>query len=482
MILTLSAVLLGAQLALASARELLALEPCRIRNPSGSRSEAASCGRFVVPEHPDDPNGRAIELFVAVVPAFAPEPEPDALTLLAGGPGAAATEFYVDYAAAFERVRRRHDILLVDQRGTGGSQRLDCPDTAAVLDAGPEAVRAAAQSCLAALGADPRYYTTSIAVRDLEAVRAALGYPQLDLYGASYGTRVALHYLRRYPQRTRAVILDGVAPADVVLGPQIALDAQAELDRIFARCAAETECHERFPDLALRFKALRVRLEASPLALTLPDPRIAEPVETIFGEAELDAAVRLLSYTTHTASLLPLLLDRAAAGDVAPLAAQSLMVARELGDTVSEGMHNAVVCTEDVPWFELDDADRAALDATYLGTSQVDGLVAICDVWPRGVLDENFKTPVSSDRPVLLLSGENDPVTPARNGEHALATLPQGRHLVAPGQGHGIAPLGCVPTLLAQFIEAASAETLDAACIDRLRAAPFFTSFNGPPP
>jgi pimeloyl-ACP methyl ester carboxylesterase len=482
MIVSLSAALVGAQLALASAQATLALEPCRIHDPSGSRSTAARCGRVTVPENPDAADGREIALFVAVVPALAPRAAPDALTLLAGGPGAAATQFYVDYAAAFERVRRQRDIVLVDQRGTGASQPLDCPDTASALDAGPEDVRDAAQRCLAALDADPRYYTTSVAVRDLDAVRAALGYAQLDVYGASYGTRVALHYLRRYPQRTRLVILDGVAPADVALGPRIALDAQAVLDGIFARCAAEAACREHFPDLALRFKALRVRLAEQPLAVTLSDPRTGDAADTLFGAPELDAAVRLLSYATDTTALLPLLIDRAAGGEVAPLAAQSLMVARDLGETVSEGMHNAVVCAEDVPYFDISDAERAALAATYLGTSQVDGLVSICDVWPRGAIDADFKTPVTSDRPALLLSGENDPVTPPRNGEHALATLAHGRHLIAPGQGHGIAPLGCVPALLARFIESASTEALEAGCVERLGVAPFFTSFNGPPP
>jgi pimeloyl-ACP methyl ester carboxylesterase len=482
MIVTLSAALLGAGVATADlATPSLELAPCRIEDPGGARSAAARCGHLSVAENPDAPDGRRIELYVAVVPALHVHAQADALTVIAGGPGAAATAFYVDYAAAFERVHRERDILLVDQRGTGASHPLQCPDSTSE-DANPDAVRAAAQRCVEALDADPRYYTTSIAVRDLDAVRAALGYAQLDLYGVSYGTRVALHYLRRYPQRTRAVILDGVLPADLALGPGIALDAQHALDRMFERCAADGACNEHFPDVRERFAELRTRLGETPLTLTLADPQSAEPVETHFGPNELDAAVRLLSYASDTVALLPLLLDRAAVGEVAPLAAQSLMVGRDLGETLSEGMHNAVVCTEDVPFFELDDSMRAALADTYLSTTQVDGLIAICDVWPRGVLDPDFKAPVVSDRPVLLLSGESDPVTPPRNAEHALATLSHGFSLVAVGQGHGVAALGCVPQLIGDFITAASADGLDASCMKRLGPAPFFTSFNGPEP
>jgi pimeloyl-ACP methyl ester carboxylesterase len=275
-------------------------------------------------------------------------------------------------------------------------------------------------------------------------------------------------------------MLDGVLPADVALGPEIALDAQRALDNVFTRCAADAACNAHFPELRLRFAELRTRLDATPLALTLADPQTAEPVQTSFGDAELDAAVRLLSYSTDTIALLPLLIDRASAGEVAPLAAQALMVARNLGETLSEGMHNSIVCAEDVPFFAIDDAQRAALAATYLGTTQVDGLMAICDAWPKGVIDPDFKTPVALQTPALLLSGESDPVTPPRNAEHVLATLPRGRQVVAAGQGHGIAILGCVPQLLADFVDAASAERLDLSCVARLGPAPFFTSFNGP--
>jgi pimeloyl-ACP methyl ester carboxylesterase len=482
MILTLSAALLGAQLARTPSATSIALDACRIRNTTGSRSIAARCGRLEVPENPAAPDGRQIELFVAVVPALDVHPLPDALTVLAGGPGAAATEFYVDYAAAFDRIHRKRDIVLVDQRGTGASHRLDCPDTAADLDAGPDDVRAAAARCVAALDADLRYYTTSIAVHDLDAVRAALGYAQLDLYGASYGTRVALHYARRYPDRARTLMLDGVLPADIALGPEIALDAQRALENVFSRCDADAACAGHFPELRSRFSQLRTRLEATPLSVTLADPQTAEPVETRFGDAELGAAIRLLSYSTDTIALLPLLIERAATGEVAPLAAQALMVARSLGDTLSEGMHNSIVCAEDVPFFAIDDAQRQALERTYLGTTQVDGLVAICEAWPRGVIDPDFKTAVASQTPALLLSGDADPVTPPRDADRALATLPNGRQAVAAGQGHGIAILGCVPQLLARFVEKASAAELDLSCVSRLGPAPFFTSFNGPGP
>lgn len=462
----------------AAAAATLPLKECEFAQLLG-RSAAARCGRFQVPENRDDPASRTLELRVMVIPSLRLQPEPDPLVLISGGPGQSASAFYASTGAAFAAIRRDRDILIVDQRGTGESQPLDCQfdsDADLVIEE-PQQLRRLGEACLAKLPGDPRFYTTSVAVRDLDELRAALGYERLNLYGVSYGTRVAQHYLRRYPQRVRSLILDGVVPVDLALGPDIAPRAQAALDAIFDRCSADRECAGTFPDVREQFQALRLRLEREPLATHLPDPVSAQPVDAKFSKLHLNAAVRLLTYSDETASLLPLLIHQAQSQQrVEALAAQYLMIERSMDLQFAYGMHFAVVCSEDAPRWDGQPIADAVLEATYLGTNFMRGMRAVCDIWPRGVVDEGFNAQLHSDVPALILSGGNDPVTPAAYGERALAAFAKGRHLVLEGQGHGQLATGCMPRLLANFVRSADAGSLDATCLDGVRPAPFMLS------
>jgi pimeloyl-ACP methyl ester carboxylesterase len=438
-----------------------------------------------VPEDPAKSTERRIELKVAVVPALNLRGAADPLFVLAGGPGQAASEFYVATAGAFARIARERDIVLVDQRGTGGSNALDCefPEDEELADMTPQQIRAHAESCLASLKSDPRLYTTSVAVRDLDAVRAALGYERINLYGVSYGTRVAQHYMRRFPERTRAVILDGVVPPDVALVADGALQAQRALDLIFARCRAEATCRDAFRDPAASFAELRAALERTPAIVTMADPITGVVHSETIRAVHLQAATRFLSYSPDRAALLPLLLHEGAVRhNLAPLAAQAEILTSHYADAVSYGMHNAVVCTEDAPLLESAAIDRAALARTYLGTVQLDGLIEVCKAWPHGVIDADFHQPLQSPVPVLLLSGTADPVTPPSYGERARAGLTQSVHVVLEGQGHGQLGTGCVPRLLADFVERGATQGLDVTCTRSILPAPFFVSFAGPPP
>jgi pimeloyl-ACP methyl ester carboxylesterase len=469
----------------APAGQGITLQPCRISDSLGLRSHAARCGTLTRPENPSDPQGRQVELFVAVVPAVTPTPAPDAMTAIAGGPGGASTEFYAGFAQAFEHVRRQRDIVLVDQRGTGRSNALDC----AFLDVevaatSPEEITRLTEQCLDGLDGDPRYFTTSIAVDDLDAVRAALGYTQLNVYGASYGTRVALHYLRRHPERTRSVILDGVVPAQIPIAPEIATDAQAALERVFSRCQADSACAERFPSLREQFESLRRRLRDEAVEVSLQDPLTGEPRTVSVDEGHLRIATRLLSYNPYSVSVMPLILEQASTGNLVPLAAQALTMLDSLDESLSYGMHNAVVCTEDAPFFDdflRRELGRDALVDTYLGAEQLETLETMCETWPAGVLDEDFKSPVVSDHPVLVLSGSDDPITPPRNGERAIGAngeyLSNALHIVVPGQGHGVAGTGCLPRLVGAFVDQATVDELDTDCVDRLGPAAFFVDF-----
>jgi pimeloyl-ACP methyl ester carboxylesterase len=467
--------------AAASAARKLEETPCRLvaeRLPA----VLASCSRLVVQEDPGREGGPTLTLFVARVPALTATPSPDPLVLIAGGPGQSTVDLYLQLRQAFEPVRRERDIVLLDQRGTGRSADgfgCDFPSDLDVDMASPERLGTAVEQCLGELDRDPRFYSTSPAVADLDALRAALGAERWNLYGVSYGTRVAQHYARRYPDRTRSLILDGVVPAELVLGPAIALDAQHALNAVVARCAADTACGSRFPELGNRFDALRRRLAEGPVAVDAPDPLTGESKSYAFTEAELVGVVRLMSYSAPTVALLPLAIDTAYEGDYRMLAAEADVLLGSTQQALNIPMHNSVVCSEDVPFFPAD--PPAELDASYLGSSIVDSLRAICRVWPTGVMDEDFKEPVEFAGPVLLLSGEDDPVTPPEYAERAMAHgLENAVHLVAPGQGHGMAGVGCVPRLMARFIETADPAAVDGSCLADEPPTPFFLSTLGP--
>ena len=463
----------------------LALSDCRLEHPEHLRSIAARCGELEVPEDPAQPAVRRIRLKIAVVPALNLRGASDPLFVLTGGPGQAASEFYVAAAGAFVRVQRERDIVLVDQRGTGGSNALDCdfPEEEELADMTPAQIRSHTETCLASLASDPRHYTTSVAVRDLDEVRAALGYERINLYGVSYGTRVAQHYLRRYPQRVRAMVLDGVVPPGVALVADGALQAQRALDLIFERCRSDVPCRETFRDPASTFAELRTQLERQPASVTMADPVTGVVQTQTIRPVHLQVTTRFLSYSADRAALLPLVLHEAAVRhNLAPLAAQADLLTTQYADAVSYGMHNAVVCTEDAPLLESVAIDRAALARTYLGTLQLDGLIEVCKIWPRGMIDADFHAPLDSPVPALLLSGTADPVTPPGYAERARIGFTQSVHIVLEGQGHGQLGTGCVPRLLADFLARGSTQDLDLSCTRTIVPAPFFVSFAGPAP
>ncbi len=463
----------------------LVLAECRLEHPEHLLSTAARCGELEVAEDRSQPKSRRIRLKVAVVPALDRRGQPDPLFILSGGPGQGAGEFYVSVARAFARVQRERDLVLVDQRGTGGSNALNCeyPEEEELADMNPEQIRSHAQSCLASLKSDPRHYTTSVAVRDLDEVRGALGYERINLYGVSYGTRVAQHYLRRFPERVRAVILDGVVPPGLALVADSALQAQRALELIFERCRSEPACRQAFQDPAADFDTLRARLARQPAIVSMPDPVAGVVTSETVRQIHLQIAARFLSYAPERSALLPLLLHEAAArNNLAPLAAQADLLATRYANALSYGMHNAVLCTEDAPLLGSARIDRAALEKTYLGTLQLDGLIEVCKVWPRGIIDPDFHAPLISAAPALLLSGTADPVTPPSYAQRARPGLSQSLHVVIEGQGHGQLGAGCIPRLLAEFLERGSTQRLDIACTRDISPAPFFTSFAGPPP
>ncbi len=468
----------------APGKPALALEDCRLESTIGRGSATARCAWYEVAEDRDSTTSKRIRIRVAVIPALRKQALPDPLFIVSGGPGQAASDFFLSSSSAFEELRRDRDIVVIDQRGTGKSQRLDCalPDELESARFDAELITKYTRACLHKLNGDPRFYSTSVAVRDLDEIRAALGYQQINLYGISYGTRVVQHYLRRYPKQVRTAVLDGVVPVDIALGPEVAPAAQQALDAILNRCVTQADCGQTYPHVKDEFAQLRARLARSPIAMTIPDPRSAVATPLEFSYLHLAVAVRLHSYTDDTASLLPYLIHEAAQDRPQALAAQALLVSRSLGEQIANGMHNAVVCTEDVPFIPKEALADAAIEQSYLGRVFVDSLQAMCSVWPRGVIDADFHAPLISDVPTLLLSGENDPVTPAKYGERAARSFKQGQHIVVPEQGHGQLNSPCVSRIMARFIEQASITNLDTRCVAKQAAAPFMLNATSPGP
>jgi pimeloyl-ACP methyl ester carboxylesterase len=434
----------------------------------------ARCGKLTVPLDPAAPDGATIEIFVARVAALSAEPRLDPLLLIAGGPGQSTVDFYLQLRGAFEQARRERDVILVDQRGTGRSAEgfaCETPDDLSLDTADSEQLARVIDACVAQLQRDPRFYTTSIAVHDLDAVRKALGLTTWNVYGVSYGTRVAQQYLRQYPKHVRSVVLDGVVPPPLALGPDVAREAQRALEQIFSRCAADADCGTRFAALPQLFVEVLARLEAGAADETDPPP---------ISALELRTLVRFMSYSAATVALLPVLISEAHAGNYAPLAGQARTLLRELPESLSFPMSNSVTCTEDLPYA---DAATDDLASTYLGTAIMDALKQICARWPVGSIDAGFKTPVVSDTPVLLLSGEHDPITPPAYAERVKAEgLGNSAHLVGRGQGHGLVGVGCVPRLLRAFLEDPAPANLDASCLKLEPPTPFFLTLLGPAP
>jgi pimeloyl-ACP methyl ester carboxylesterase len=452
---------------------------CDLLDQGGVPRAQGQCASMVVPENPAVPAARRITLRIARIEAQVPGLHDDPVVLLAGGPGQSAIDAYLNTQVALRRLNRERDILLVDQRGTGGSNRLACdePDDIDAAPADAAQWRSLAEACRKTLeqNADLRFYTTSDYIADLERVRAALGAPRFNLIGGSYGTRVAQEYLRRHPDAIRSVVLDGVVPPTLAMPGEHAQNFEDALRKIFARCAADTACAQRHGDLSANLKAAQQRLDDDSSKQAYADAIDYSPKSGSLSRDALSLLIRLYAYQPESAALLPMLVSAAAAGRDAPLLAQVDQLSQGLGDQLAHGMELSVLCSEDAPRLQPRPEDAN----TLLGKALVDGALAQCSVWPRGEVPANFAEPLVSDAPALLLSGEFDPVTPPRYAEQVLRTLSQGRHLVAPGQAHIVMTRGCMPKLVKTFIDTLDATSLDASCVDVMGPTPAFLDYNG---
>lgn len=455
---------------------LLQLAPCELPNTD----EPARCGTLQVWENREERRGRRIPVRVVVFPAKIVTPAADPLFVIAGGPGQSATEFAGVLIRDFAFAHARRDVVFVDQRGTGGSNPLHCPlgdtfgEIVQSVAIGVDADLAAVDACRQDLErqADLRLYTTPIAVDDLDEVRAALGYERINLFGASYGTRVALVYMRQHPHRVRSAVLRALGPVDLKLPLTVVPDSERALNRLLGACDADAACRAAYPALEQSLKDVIARLEREPVVVRTTDPRNSTLHDVRVDDQVFGTTLFFLMFATEWSKDIPHVVHASAQGDYAPLGAL-LPLNVITAVPVHWGMRRSVLCSEDVSVTTEDEVRRSGAASMIGDTSNV-GLLASCRQWPVGTLPRGYFDPIRTDVPILAISGVEDPVLPPHRAEAALPYLPNATHVVVPGTAHGPNFPGCVRELAAQFLEDASGKHLDASCVSEIRR-PAFT-------
>ncbi|EQD77691.1 cysteine proteinase [mine drainage metagenome] len=469
----------------------LTFTPCTLHQFGSGLSTRAWCAPFRVPENWAKPGGPEIALRLAMIRSPAAVPAPDPVLYLAGGPGQSAIDTWPALAPALAGVLPTRNVILLDQRGTGGSTPLTCPryraqppvdgtareSSAAGHGAHLAALMAQTQACLAALrkrGLNPADFTTTQAVLDLVALRRALGDPEFDLVGVSYGTRVAQQFVMQDPHAVRSMVLDSVVPDQLILGQSFGVNLDNALHADFALCTKNPLCHHAFGNPWDTLVQLKRHLARHPIRVHFRTARNSRPAQEMLTPARLVALVRLDAYSPLTAALLPLALHAAAEGHDAPLLAESRWISRSAARTMNGAMQLSVVCSEDVPWLHATPAEAASL----LGDHVIDDLRAMCAIWPKGAVPARFHTPLQSKVPTLILEGQFDPVTPPRYGVDVLKGLGDARLLIAPGQAHNVIGAGCMPHLVTRFIRHPDPALIHAGCLSQLKPVPPFLNYN----
>jgi pimeloyl-ACP methyl ester carboxylesterase len=428
----------------------------------------ARCGTVEVLEDRSRSGGRTIRLNVIILPATSAVALPP-LFDIEGGPGKASTNSAGFYVSDGLDYRKHRDVVLVDQRGTGQSNPLRCPELSAPERAyDPIYPPAAVERCRIALSkvADLRFYGTKEAVEDLDAVRAALGHERIDLVGISYGTTFALRYMATNPDRVRAAILIAPVPADGLPPRLHASAADHALYRLFAQCASDALCRAAFNPTAGLTRALD----------RLPGITGA-PSREVFLEK-----LRQAMYQPVVARRVPLILDHAARGDLAPFYA----VSKANGPSnLADGLYLSITCSESFALMDVGAARRVAR-ATRFGDYRLRRQQDACRRWPTGKVAPNHLGAVRSSTATLVFSGTEDPVNSPDWATQVARELPNARLLIVPGGGHGLEGLPglpeCFDAIALRFFVDGDPSRVDASCLNSLSPPPFRLDADGKRP
>ena len=455
--------------------DAVTLKPCEPRGIPGP----AKCGTFEVFENRATRKGRKISLNILILPATGDKREPDPFFYFAGGPGSGASDDAPGIAPAFAKIREHRDLVFVDQRGTGQSHALDCtffdpknPQSYFEYFFPLEDIR----KCRAELEAKAELtlYTTTIAMDDIDEVRAALGYDKINLFGASYGTRAAMVYLRQHPKSVRTVMLQGVSPTNMYLPGDYPVQTERALQGVLAECAVDEACHKAFPNIKSETQAVLARLIKGPVDTEFQLSGVpGGPIKATLSRNLAAEAIRYLLYNPEGAARVPLVLHQAAEGNFAPLARAAFRFRKGLVGTGSNGMYLTVTCAEDIPWVKRSEGESKNFQLnTFLGDYRLEQQREACALWPRATVDADYFKPIRSDVPVLILTGEWDPVTPPANAEFVARTFPNSLQVVVPHGAHGIGNLEgieCIERLSTEFVARGTAKDLDKSCVKNIR-------------
>ena len=453
---------------------LAKLKPCRL----AGIDEELFCGKLTVFENRQTRTGRTIDLNIVVLPALDQNTKAEPVFDLAGGPGASSAERADFYAGPGKEYRHQHDVVCVDQRGTGKSNRLSIPREktpsyylSEMFPVGyVKQMRQALEN-----RADLTKYTTSIAMDDLDDVRAWLGYDRINLFGASYGTQAALIYMRRHPEHVRSAILLGVAPTDLKVPLHHSESAARAMDLLLGECERDARCHAAFPQIRDDRNNVLAQLEKQPARVEYSPPGKAAPTPVEIQRGVFGEKIRTWMYDRDKAARIPLIVHRAAQGDFAPFLKEA--IAPSIPDFVADGMYLSVTCAEDVPFINQEEAAKLTAGNPF-GNYRVFQQTRACGMWPRGEIPSDFLEPVRSNAPVLIFSGNMDPVTPPKYGEQVARHLPNSRHVVIPQAGHGVDGLtdpGCIDRIAIECLDKGDAKNLDVSCVERMAPPPFVT-------
>jgi pimeloyl-ACP methyl ester carboxylesterase len=393
-----------------------------------------------------------------VVPAITKTGK-EPIFLIAGGPGQSAITIGPGSIPALVPNRDR-DVIMVDQRGTGTSHPLQCNLFPTEADAFraiyPLDIVAACRAKLA-LTSDLNAYGTDAAADDLNDVRAHLGYKKIVLAGGSYGTTVALDYMRRHGASVAAAVLDGVAPPGPI---DMAQGAQTALDDLERRCETDTACATAFPHFGAEFQTLVTEAKHGGI----------KDADGVISSDVLVERLRDALYSDTVAAYIPMIVHRAVNGDQRPLAQLVSTLSHQIPGSLATGMFLSVTCAEDMPFVTRNDVSVK----TFLGDARFREQRAACHVWDVPSVHRTFLDPIRSSAPVLMISGEDDPATPPRYGAQALRYLRNGRQVIVPGAGH-IIDSSCVNAIEQQFLATYEVGSLDTTCLKAVQHPPFVT-------
>jgi pimeloyl-ACP methyl ester carboxylesterase len=447
------------------------LQGCRVEGVP----EEVRCGSYEVYENRDARSGHVLSLKVIVLPARHPHPDEGPVFEIAGGPGETATEFAASYAGSGER--DRHDIVLVDERGTGDGHRLDCPALGSDRDLqgylkspfDPQAARACRDELQAHF--DLRQYSTANFIEDLDEVRQALGYERINIEAGSFGTYESLIYIRDHGPHVRSAFLASLVPLSNRVPLGHARAAQEALDRLFAQCREDSACQAAYPNLQRDFATTLERLQNEPARTFVQYPVGGPRTEVTLSEPVFADTVRLLMYSGEQNRELPFMIEQAKAGVLNPFAQAALLSSRAIYGGVRIGLNYSITCTESVRRIRPEEIEPATR-GTYLGSLRVRNQVAVCASWPETHLPAGFLDPFHSTVPAVLVSGEDDPVARPSGAEAVRTFLPNAVHIIVPGAGH-TPENECTRNIRRQLFESGSTHGLDLSCVSALKAAPF---------